>query len=89
MNMTNYFDLEEVLVNELIGDIWLFVFIGVIMIWLYSLKSKLPFQIPILLSIMWFAVCFSISTGTLLILWFMALLAVGGIFYYGISKLMR
>jgi len=89
MNMTNYFDMEEVLVNELVGDIWLFVFIGIIMIWWFSLKSKLPFQIPILLSIMWFSVCFSISTGTLLILWFMALLAVGGLFYYGISKLLR
>jgi len=89
MNMSNYFDLEEIWVNELVGDVWLFVFVGIIMIWFIALKSKLPFQIPILLTVLWFSVCFSISTESLLILWFMVLLGVGALFYYGISKLMR
>jgi len=63
--------------------------VGIIMIWFMALKSKLPFQIPILLTVLWFSVCFSISTESLLILWFMVLLGVGALFYYGISKLMR
>jgi len=87
--MSNYFDLEEIWVNELVGDIWLFVFVGIILIWLISIKSKAPFQIPALLTVIWCAVCFSIAYNALLILWFMAILIAGFIFYYVLNKILR
>jgi len=89
MNMSNYFDLEEIWVNELVGDVWLFLFVGVIMIWLVCIKCKTPFQIPALLTVLFSGIVFSIATNTLLILWFMAILAVGFMFYYGLSKALR
>ena len=89
MNMSNYFDLEEIWVNELVGDVWLFVFVGIVMIWLVCIKSKTPFQIPMLLTVVWAAICFSIATNQLLILWFMAILIIGFMFYYNMSKILR
>jgi hypothetical protein len=88
MNQSAYFDLQDVLQNELIGDIWLMVFVGVLVIWFVCLKAKTPFNIPITFSLIWFAVCFSIAYSELLILWAMVVLGVGFMFYYGISRLM-
>lgn len=88
MNQSAYFDLEDVWVNELFGDVWIFTFVGLGMIWYFSIKAKLPYHIPILLSVIWCAICFSIAYSQLIILWIIALLMVGFLFYYGISKLM-
>lgn len=89
MNMTNYFDLEQVWVHELVGDIWLFVFVGIILIWLVCLKAKTPFQIPSLLTVIWAAICFSISYRDLLILWFFAIFIAAFIFYYVMNRILK
>lgn len=89
MNMSNYFDLKEVWVNELIGDTWVFLFVGLIMIWIISAKAKIPFQISGLLSIIWISLCFTISYSEFSILWALAIIAAGFMFYYGVAKLLK
>lgn len=88
MNQTAIFDVNDLLVNEVIGDSILFVFVGLIVIWIVSLKSKAPYQIPILLSVLWIGICYTI-TNSIAILWFLAVMLVGFIFYYGISKIIN
>jgi len=89
MNMTNYFDLKQVWVSELFGDIWLFLFFGLIMIWLVSAKTKVPFQVAMLLSIIWLGLCFSFSTAEFGIIWALAIMFAGFMFYYGVAKLLK
>ncbi len=89
MNVTNYFDLEEVFVHELVGSVWLFVFIGIILIWYVAIKSKLNFEIPLISSILFGGICFSIAKGELLILWFMVVMFSAFMFYYGVSNIIN
>ena len=89
MNVTEYFDLEQVFVNELVGNVWLFVFMGIIIIWYYCIKSKLDMQIPLVASLLFAGICFSISYNTLLILWVLVIITSGFIFYYGISQILK
>jgi len=89
MNITNYFDLEDVLVHELVGSVWLFVFLGIIIIWYAAIKSKLNFEIPLIASILFSGICVSIAYNELLILWFMVVMFTGFMFYYGVSKMIQ
>lgn len=87
MNQTAIFDLKDLFMNELIGDVWLFVIVGLILIWLGAARAKLPMGISVVMSIWWLVVCFAMDTG-LVILWFFALLASALLFYYAMVKVM-
>ena len=89
MNSTNIFDLEQIFVYELIGDMWLFFFVGLILIWFLSIKGRMPSQIPLLLSVMWGAICYSMSTANFLIVWIIILLGVGFIAYNEFAKVLK
>ena len=89
MNMSNYLDFKQVWVNELVGDTWLFLILGLIIIWLVAAKAKIPFQVTSLLSILWISVCFTIGYGEFTILWAMAIMGAGFVFYYGVAKLLK
>ena len=89
MNVTNYFDLEEVLVYELVGSVWIFVFLGIILIWYASIKAKLNFEIPLIATVLFSGICFSIAYNELLILWLLAIMFAGFTFYYGLSNIIN
>jgi hypothetical protein len=90
MNMSNYFDLKQVWVNELVGDVWVFLFLGLIMIWLVSAKAKVPFQVASLLSIVWIGLAFTaVSTAEFTIIWAIVIMFAGFVFYYGVAKLLK
>jgi len=82
MNQTAYLDLKDIFVFELVGDVWLFVMLGLVLIWIFGLKAKIPMQPLLLLTALWTGVCFSISYGELLILWILLLLFVAFTAYY-------
>lgn len=89
MNMTNYLDLKQVWVSELVGDTLLFLIIGLVILWIAASKAKIPFQVTSLLSILWISVCFTVSYGEFTILWAMAIMGAGFILYYGVAKLLK
>jgi len=90
MNMSNYFDLKTVWVNELVGDIWIFLFVGLIMIWIVSAKAKIPFQVASLLSIIWVGLSFAaIATSEFMIVWALVIMFAAFILYYGVAKLLK
>jgi len=86
MNMSNYFDLRQVWVNELVGTPLLFFFVGIIAIWLFAARAKIPFNVTTLLSIVWVGVVFSIEPATFTLFWAIALMLSGLTFYYAIAK---
>ena len=82
---TNYFDLGNLWFNELIGDFWLGVFIGLIIVVIVCIKAKIPYPVTIMLSMIWIGAAFSYNT-TALILWVFMVLFAGVVIYYSIGK---
>ena len=86
-NPDNFLDLHDIFVNELIGDVWLFIFLGLIMIWFLAAKNKLTTEVSMLFAILFLSTIFS-KTG-LTILWVFIVLGVGSLFYYKLLKIIR
>lgn len=81
----NYFDLWDILTNEIVGDVWLFLIVGLLIVIYFGIKSKIPHEVLGLLALIWLVVIFSGATQ-LLILWVFVVLMVGTMFYYAVSK---
>jgi len=88
MNATNYFDLKEVLINELVGTTTLFLFVGLVVILILALKSRMPWQPLSLLALTWVSIVFAANTN-LIFIWVLVVLGASGLFYYGISRLLN
>ena len=88
LSMDNFLDLWDIWVNELVGDVWLFIFLGIIIIAFISIKAKLPTEVTILLEMLFLIIVFAKATG-LMVLWVFILLGAGLIFYYFYQKTIR
>lgn len=86
MNQTQFFDLHQIWVNELIGDFMIFFIVGLIVLWLLSLKAKIPYHVISILTIVWVGLLYSFYSGEMLIFWVLVVLFVSINFYYNISK---
>jgi len=89
VNQYNYFDLWDLLVNELIGDLWLFILLGNILITYFCLRKQVGWQPTIVLNLLWWMIVFSEATGALLVLWTFVILLVGLLFYFIMSRVFR
>lgn len=87
MNIDNFLDLWDIWVNELVGDVWLFVFLGVVVIAYLSVKSKFPLEIALMLEMLFLAIVFAKSN--LIIIWVFVVLGAGTLFYFIYHKLIR
>jgi len=85
--MDNFLDIWDIWVNELIGSVWLFIFLGIIVISYLSVKAKLSMEVTILLNILFLSIIFARSN--LIILWAFILLGGGFMFYYIYQKTIR
>ena len=83
-NISNFLDIWDIWVNELVGIVWLFIFLGIVVISYLSIKSKLSLEITILLNILFLSIVFARSN--LIILWTFILLGGGLMFYYFYQK---
>lgn len=88
INQSNIFDLQDLIFNELIGDVMLAVIVGLIVIWYITAKFNINYKIAILLGLLWLMVVFAGNTG-LISIWVFVVLFIGTLFYYGISKIIR
>ena len=84
----NFLDLHDVIFNELIGDIWLTIIIGLIVIFFLSIRFKMPFEQFIIFGVLWLSIMFAAYTG-MIIIWVFIGLIIGLIFYYAMAKAMK
>ncbi len=84
---SKFLDLYDIWVNELVGSIWLFTFLGLVVLFFLAIRSKMPTEVSFMFAVIFLAAIFS-KTG-LTILWVFNVLGVGLIFYYKISKIIR
>lgn len=89
MNVTNYFNFQDVFIGELFGDVWLFLFVGIILIAVLALRNRVPWQPLALLGVLWGGVVFAANTASLEVIWILVVLVVGGMFYFAISRLIN
>lgn len=88
VDITNYLNVYDVLINEVIGDIWLAVIVGIVLIVFASVNFKMPFQLTIMSCLLWLSIIFAANTG-LTVIWVFVVMIAGLMFYYGITKLFR
>lgn len=86
--MDNFLDIWDIWVNELIGSVWLFIFLGIAVISFLSIKAKFSMEVTIILNVLFLMIVFAKATG-LSVLWVFILLGVGGFFYYVYQKAIR
>ena len=87
-NTDNFLDLWDIWVNELIGSVWLFIFLGIVVISYLSVKSKFSLEVVVVLNVLFLTIVFANATG-LSILWIFIVLGVGTLFYYIYQKTIR
>ena len=83
----DYLDIYNVVVNEILGDVWLAVILGLVVIFIMAIKHKMPFELSVLFGMLWLAVIY--AETNLIIIWTFIGLFVGAIFYYYMSKIME
>ena len=83
----NFLDFWDIWVNELVGSVWLFIFLGIVVISFLSIKAKFPTEMTILLNLLFLTIVFAKSN--LVILWVFILLGGGLMFYYFYQKTIR
>ena len=88
MNELTFFDLKTLYFSELIGDTWLGIAIGCIIISFIAIKNKIPYEILIMLNILWILIIYATINGFTL-LWILIVLLAGFYLYYQISKTIR
>lgn len=88
MNMLNYLDLWDVLVNELFGGVWIFIFVGLAILFYVVMRARMPDELFIVFGSLFLIIIYA-TTESLLILWIFIVLIVGLIFYYKVSKAFR
>ena len=78
------FDLYNILVNELAGDVWIAIILGLIIVWLMAIKLKMPYELSILFGLLFVTIMF--SETFIIILWVFVVMIAGLLFYYAIAK---
>ena len=81
------FDLYNILVNELAGDVWIAIILGLIIVWLMAIKLKMPYELSILFGLLFVTIMF--SETFIIILWVFVVMITGVLFYYAITKAME
>jgi len=87
VDATQYFDIFDVLVNELIGGEMLFVIVAFLALYWAASKYNINFQVTLLLSVVLLGGLGLLFDSTLL--WVLTGLVAGGLFFYMISTIVR
>ena len=86
MNQTAYFNLDQVLINEIFGTGELFIFGGALIILLVCLKYKIPMFATTLIEIIFIAIGVSMATQLAMPIWVFIIFGIAIIFAAGILK---
>lgn len=87
IDQTNYLDIPNLFINEIIGDPWLAFFIGAVIIIYLGMKYTIPFEAIVVLLLL-YCVTFFIIDGHILMLLLFAL-AIVLIVYPKVAELLR
>lgn len=87
VNPNNFFDLYQVFVNDVVGDVYLAMIIGLLIILYVCIRSRMPLQVSGVLAVLWFSIVF--AETRIWSVWVFVVLGVGVVFYYYVNKVIR
>ena len=80
VNVDMPFDIWDLFVNEIVGDLWLFIFIGIAIIIFVALRNQMPFQVStMLVAIFLLIIVSAVSTDLLFVL---VIFGIGAFLYF-------
>lgn len=87
LSSVNFFDMFDLLRNDLAGDTNIFIIGGFVIIWYLGLKFKMPFAINLLLAGLWAAIVYDVVAN--LTAWILLVLGGSFSFYYAIKDVFQ
>ena len=87
MNQLNYLDFYDLLVNELIGDVMLFILLGLVLLWVFATKLQVPVGATAIMSIVFIGMVLTVAFSNI---WYvMTVFIVGAVFYLALSRVWK
>ena len=87
MNPENFFDFYSIIVNEIIGGVILTTIIGIFLLTILGIKSKMPLEVIIIFNMLWLLIIF--SQTTIYVVYAYTVLFVGALFYFMMKNVVR
>ena len=84
---TQFFNIQDLLINEIFGSVWLFIFAGIIFVAWISNKASFNWQITIMFEILFLSIVFSTLLNQTI--FGLVILIVSSIFYFILSQKLR
>ena len=86
---SNIFDLRNIFINELAGNLFLFVIISLILIFYFATKYNVPYQASVMLSAIFLLIMFAGFSDALIMVWVFIVIAIFGSGYLLYSRFIR
>jgi len=86
VNIDMPFDIWDVLVNEVIGNIWLFVFLGIGIVMFIAMRNQMPFQVSTVLAVIFILIIVAAVQSDLLFV--LIILAIGSFLYFQFKSIL-
>jgi len=86
---TQFLDLEQILVYEFAGGIWIFLFLGLLVVAYAGLKYQMSGESILQLTILWLMVAFSIAFREMLGVYAVTVLLSAGFFFWAYSRVVQ
>jgi hypothetical protein len=84
---TNYFDWWNILLYEVVGNIWLLIFIGLAVVIFMSIKYAFPLEASLMMTFFWVMIVVAITSNELL--WVFVVTIIGFISFWIYSTIAR
>lgn len=85
MDILNYLNLYDVLVNEIVGSLFLFILLSIIIICVVGAWFSFQWDITVMLTLIFLGIMFGVGFGSVIGFWVAGVLISTLIFFYGIS----
>ena len=86
-DINNYLDVWNIFAFEIVGGVQLVMILGLIAIAFFSAKNAIPYQTSVTFLILWVAIIGILTSNVSL--WTLAVLVVGLLFYWVMSRMFR
>lgn len=87
ITQANYLDIGNLLINELFGDVTLFIIVGIVVIGIISVKNNIPATVTAFFTLLW--VAFIVSYYYNAFIWMLVVIFVGILIYAFWPKIWR
>jgi len=87
MNQDLFLDFWDIFVNEIVGDVIIFVILGIALITIFAIKGKIPTSVAYMLDILFVSIVVAHTANNTM--WIFIITIIGVIAYYPLSKFIR